>query len=188
MPAPHAVKMAVLERYSSTNSPWIETGTYFGQTTAVLAKGSPLVVSLEPDRELYLAASERLKSLKNVSLLNLPSEEGLESAIQQASIYPRVNFWLDGHYSQGPTWRGEQDTPILKELALVSLAAQSGKFKNVNVFVDDCRLFAAGKREDPDDLSRAGYPPLQTLTLWASENSFSWHIEHDIFIANYIES
>jgi hypothetical protein len=45
-------------------------------------------------------------------------------------------FWLDGHYSGGPTGRGDSDTPIRAELATVL----GGPHRHA-VLVDDAHCF-----------------------------------------------
>lgn len=182
MPAPHAIKMSVLNRYSNVDFPWIETGTYLGETTKSLAKVAPLVISLEPERTLYRSALDRLGTIGNIELLNLTSEEGLSLAISELSGFPGVNFWLDGHYSQGETYRGSADTPILSELDAISEAFQIGSISRAVIFVDDVRLFASERRENPEESERPGYPSLDDLVGWAQRRGHKWIIEHDIFV------
>jgi hypothetical protein len=179
MPAPSEVKWGVLARWELENAPWLETGTYYGGTTAVLAQRSPSVVTLEPMFELYEAASARLKHLSNVEVINASSEVAFAPTVTR--LGDRVNFWLDGHYSSGNTFRGSSDTPIELELAAISHLVQKGG--HVAVFIDDVRLFVEEWSEDPASADRDGYPPLRTLVDWAHENDLSWRIEHDIFIA-----
>lgn len=179
VPAPAEVKWGVLGRWGLENAPWLETGTYFGETTAFLAKKSPLVLTLEPMAELYEAASIRLKHLSNVEVINASSETAFASTA--ARLGDRVNFWLDGHYSSGNTFRGSSDTPIELELAVISHIVQNGG--HVAVFIDDVRLFVEEWSEEPASADRDAYPPLSTLVDWAQENDLSWRIEHDIFIA-----
>ncbi len=153
-----------------------------GSTTKWLASFSPRVISLEPETVLYHDAQRRLAPLRNVTLINASSESGLASAINQAES-TRVNFWLDGHFSGGPTFRGDRDSPIGKELQIISAALSSVQLIDVVVFIDDVRLFVARHREDPEVESRPGYPSLDELVHWSRANRLSWTIEHDIFIA-----
>jgi hypothetical protein len=125
------------------------------------------------------AASARLKHLSNVEVINASSEVAFAPTVTR--LGDRVNFWLDGHYSSGNTFRGSSDTPIELELAAISHLVQKGG--HVAVFIDDVRLFVEEWSEDPASADRDGYPPLRTLVDWAHENDLSWRIEHDIFIA-----
>jgi hypothetical protein len=132
--------------------------------------------------DLDSAAPKRLQSLPNVELLNKDSETGLEAAISKLNG-SQVNFWLDGHYSDGPTFRGTRDTPVEIELQIIADALALNRLHEVVVFVDDVRLFVAQHRHDTTDVERLGYPPLNCLVKWALANGMSWTIEHDIFIA-----
>ncbi|MBD2771526.1 hypothetical protein [Iningainema tapete] len=46
-------------------------------------------------------------------------------------------FWLDGHYSQGITARGDKDTPILEELDCILSYPDLGHV----LIIDDARCF-----------------------------------------------
>jgi hypothetical protein len=67
------------------------------------------------------------------------------------------------------------ETPILGELTTIANFIQ--KFSAVSVFVDDIRLF------NDANIKHKDYPRLDSLVAWANENSLSWTIEQDIFIA-----
>ena len=180
-PSPHWIKKNFLAQQALA-APWIETGTYKGDTTLWLAKRFPAVVSLEPDEELFKKASIRLGKQKNISLLNETSEAGLARAIDLLDT-DTVNFWLDGHYSSGPTFAGTQDTPIHAELHTISGYLNSNRLTNVAVFIDDVRLFVTQHRERPGDNNREGYPSLYSLCSWAENQGLVWTIEHDILVA-----
>lgn len=94
-----------------------------------------------------------------------------------------VNLWLDGHWSQGGTFKDENDTPIVHELNSVSKRFGIDPHFEFAVFVDDVRLFASQHKEDSDDVTRAGYPDLQFLADWAAKHKLWWTIELDIFCA-----
>jgi hypothetical protein len=92
-----------------------------------------------------------------------------------AAINGDVNFWLDGHYSAGPTFKGRSDTPIIEELSCIS--ANLGRLGRACVLIDDLRCF------DPTLLEFSSYPSIDYLVNWARENNLKWHVEHDIFVA-----
>ena len=179
LPAPDFIKRSVLQRFGIPSSPWLETGTYHGRTTEFLASSAelhpPLVISLEPTVHFFRSAQARLHHLANVELFNAASEEAFEDQLCRLRGAP-ANFWLDGHYSGGPTmlFKGKA-TPIEHELA--TIAMYSSHFPEMAVFVDDTRLFANSLT--PQD----GYPPQSLLIEWADGLGLRWHIEHDIFVA-----
>jgi hypothetical protein len=172
-PSPHFVKQAVLIRNAFTNATWIETGTFLGETTELLSRHGSFVYSIEPEPTLYTNASERFKSHTNVKILNGISEVVFPTLLPKIS--GDVNFWLDGHYSEGITFKGPQDTPILDELMHIS--QNLSNFNQISVMIDDARCF------NPNSSAYSSYPPLRSLVDWAEGNDLDWHIEHDIFIA-----
>ena len=66
------------------------------------------------------------------------------------------------------------ETPIMIELKIIESYIK--KFNNVNILIDDIRLFD-GKTQN--------YPNINEIVDWARKNNSSWCIEHDIFIINY---
>jgi hypothetical protein len=174
MPAPSAVKWAVLERYGFPQGEWIETGTYLGDTTAVLARKARHVWSIEPEPTLARNAVARFANAGQVTIVNGTSEDRLQELLD-AVTGDSVSFWLDGHYSAGVTFQGEKDTPIRQELELIEKRLPD--WRSVAVMVDDVRCF------DPSDPLFTSYPPREWLVDWAVRNGLSWTIEHDIFVA-----
>ncbi len=172
-PSPHFIKQICLLRNGYPNGTWVETGTYLGQTTAILAGSGSKVYSIEPEPTLFANAEKAFSKLGNVKILNGISEQVFPILLPR--IYGDVNFWLDGHYSAGVTFKGPQDTPIRDELKHIAL--HLSHFNNVCVLVDDIRLFR------PHLAEFAGYPTIDFLVDWARQHKLHWHIEHDIFVA-----
>ena len=172
-PSPYFMKEATLLRNAFSKAIWVETGTYFGEMTKKLAQQGSIVYSIEPEPTLYANAAAYFESYPNVRILKGSSEEIFSSLI--LSLSGNINFWLDGHYSAGVTYRGPKDTPILDELAHISTNLQ--RFGKVCVMIDDVRCFAS----ELDEYS--SYPSLNVLVDWANKNNLRWHIEHDIFVA-----
>ena len=173
-PSPSYIKRQVLLRNGIPGAAWIETGTYLGDTTLILANYSKRVISIEPDEELYRRAINRFASFHNVEIINGLSEEVFPQLLPQ--LHEEINFWLDGHFSGGITHRGPKKTPIVDELRCIEINLSN--FSRIVVLVDDVRCF------NPVRPEYRGYPPLDVLVDWARKNNLTWHIEHDIFIAN----
>jgi hypothetical protein len=152
------------------NATWVETGTYLGDTTSKLSKIAKNVISIEPQYELSVFASIRLKRFKNVEIINATSENSISSVLERIS--GPTCFWLDGHYSGDVTFLGFNISPISDELGTI---ANYLKANEVVVFIDDFRLFV--------NSVDTGYPPHDILVKWAVENNLSWTVEQDIFIA-----
>lgn len=172
-PSPDFIKHQCLRRNGFPNATWVETGTFLGRTTEMLAKSAKLVYSIEPEPSLYEKAANRLAELSNVQILNGTSEALFPSLLGELS--GPVNFWLDGHYSAGATYQAEQDTPIREELAAIE--ANRENLSSIVVLVDDVRCF------DPTRPEYTAYPSIDFLVDWAHSNDLLWHIEHDIFVA-----
>ena len=86
-----------------------------------------------------------------------------------------MNFWLDGHYSGGSTFRGEKDSPIKEELAAIEEALPT--LDSVAVLIDDVRCFYS------DEFTALNnYPSVDYLVDWARKHGLRWRIVHDIFI------
>jgi len=175
-PSPGFIKTQVLLRNGIADATWIETGTYFGDTTDFLSRHARQVYSIEPAPALFERAVRRFRKVPNVRVLPGTSEEQLPQLLPTLS--GDVNFWLDGHYSAGVTYQGSVDTPIVAELAYIE--GQMARYRNVVVLIDDVRCF------DPTVPQFAHYPNLDFLVDWARRNRLQWHIEHDIFVARKI--
>ena len=169
-PSPQHVKIRVLKSNSIKNAIWVETGTYLGDTTTKLAKIARKVISIEPQTELSVFASKRLKRHKNIEVINATSENCIAKILEGVS--GPACFWLDGHYSGDITFQGTEVSPISAELSAISNYLASNK---VAVLIDDFRLFV--------NSASTGYPAQDALVKWADENNLTWTVEHDIFIA-----
>lgn len=175
-PSPHFIKQACLLRNGFQAATWVETGTFLGQTTQLLARHAAYVYSIEPEPNLFARAEKIFSDKKNVKILKGASEDIFPELLP--TLTGDVNFWLDGHYSAGITFKGSQDTPILDELACIS--RNINRFSRVCVLVDDIRCF------NPHVPEYAAYPSLDALVAWASAHKLNWHIEHDIFVARTV--
>lgn len=172
-PSPHFIKQICLLRNGIPGATWVETGTYLGETTSKLAQVSPRVISLEPEQKLFERAKAMFSSFQNVEVINQTSEDAFPELLPTLS--GDICFWLDGHFSEGITYKGQNDTPIRIELEEIS--ANLASWRNAVVIVDDLRCF------DPAIEEYSSYPTRDFLVSWAKSNELSWHIEHDMFVA-----
>jgi len=114
---------------------FIETGTYYGETAETLQKEFKKLFTVELDRKLYEESSAKLKKYSNVTTLHGDSGTVLREIMKQ--INEPTIFWLDAHYSGGPTAKGKTETPIIEELRIIS---EHSTKKHV-VLIDDARCF-----------------------------------------------
>ena len=63
-PPPDVIKHQVLVNNNLNESLWIETGTYYGETTKLLSKISKKTISIEADKNLYETSIKKIKRLK----------------------------------------------------------------------------------------------------------------------------
>jgi hypothetical protein len=175
LPAPSFVKRSCLRRHGFRNSTWVETGTYLGDTTKFLAGLGARVVTIEPEPSLFQRARDRFSRASNVEVMFGLSEQIFPTLLP--TLEGPVNFWLDGHFSEGITHRGPKETPIEDELNYIS--KYMNIFDGVCVLVDDLRLF----RGTASEQEGSAYPEVNSLVSWATKNGLSWTIEYDIFIA-----
>jgi hypothetical protein len=113
----------------------VETGTYRGGGTRRLADLFQVVVTVELSPELHASASAALADLPQVTTLCGDSAD-LLPGLADAAV-PTLWF-LDGHWSGGPTAGEEAECPVLEEIA----ALREGHEDDC-VLIDDARLFAA---------------------------------------------
>ena len=175
-PPPYFIKQACIKRNAVEQSVFVETGTYYGDTTKFLSYFSNKVISLEPSIVLYKKAQDLLADYKNIELINGASEDVFPTLIP--TLKGNVSFWLDGHFSAGVTFKGKRETPIVLELAEIKKCLKN--FNRVSIMIDDFRCF------DPKNVRYRDYPNRKFLVEWADENQLNWNVEFDIFIAkNY---
>jgi hypothetical protein len=177
-PSPSEIKRAVLLRQSTPQSVWVETGTFMGDTAALLAQHCKQVYTIEPEPGLFVQAQARFSGQPKVNVI-----EGLSEAVFPRllpTLSGQVNFWLDGHYSGGITHQGPTDCPVREELRHIQ--ENRRHFERLTVMIDDVRCF------DPSVREYADYPPLDELVDWARANRLRWHIEHDIFVARSVST
>lgn len=113
----------------------VETGTYKGTGTRILAEAFPSVVTVELSEELARSADEALRDLTRVRAVHGDSRAELP---QLAAERVPTLWFLDGHWSGGQTAGQTGECPVLDEIA----ALGRGHADDC-VVVDDARLFAA---------------------------------------------
>tara|TARA_B100000131_G_scaffold152683_1_gene148077 strand:+ start:34 stop:663 length:630 start_codon:yes stop_codon:yes gene_type:complete len=180
-PSPDVIKHQILMNNNLKDSLWIETGTYYGETTKLLSKISKKTISIEADKNLFETSNRILKKFKNVEILNGKSEDLLDKVISKNLNFKNVCIYLDAHLCQDhlkntKTFGNENTaTPILNELEIIT--KYLANFEKIVVLIDDIRLFQ-GKFQN--------YPDKNALVNWCKENNFLWEIEQDIFICKKI--
>ena len=171
-PTPQFIKNSIFLEHSSKESVWIETGTYRGTSTRFLAQNNKFIHTIEAEKGFYSQTKLILteEGIKNVSFNLGTSENKLEEVIQNIDN-ETLSIWLDAHYSGAGTFKGTQDTPIIKELKIIQ--KYISEFKTINILIDDIREF---------DGSNPEYPKKEYLIEWSNSNNFIWEIKFDMMI------
>jgi hypothetical protein len=125
----------------------VETGTFYGDMVQMMRPHFEQIFSIELSEELHAMAQRRFRNVNKIRLLQGDSGRMLDQVVRQ--LHEPALFWLDAHYSEGVTARGEKDAPVYEELQTVLSSEQ----RHVMV-IDDARCFGV----DP------AYPSIRDLT------------------------
>lgn len=149
IPTPHLAKQNTLRKHAFDYGLkiFVETGTYMGDMIEAMKNVFEKIYSIEISRELFEQAGDRFKHAGHVELIN--GDSGSEIGRVMKKIDRPALFWLDGHYSGGPTGKGDKETPIVEELGHIFDAPDIGHV----IIIDDARCFGS----EPD------YPEMEEL-------------------------
>lgn len=146
----------------------IETGTFQGDTSALLADAFGTCITIERSASLADAARARFRDRPEVTVLEGSSRDALASALP--ALETSIFFWLDAHGFYDYVGDDDQENPLLDELkTIVSLRAGRA---NV-IAIDDAR----GMGVQPD------WPPLTEVFACLHEAGYSAAIVDDTLVA-----
>jgi|GEM_PF-185527 len=136
-PPPHEIKQEVLKKYAKAAKIRIlvETGTYMGDMVEAMRHHFARIYSIELCPDFYSNAVERFSDQPHISILQGDSAEVLSRVL--SDLQKPAIFWLDGHYSEGNTAKGNVDTPIIAELEQILTHSVKGHV----ILIDDARCF-----------------------------------------------
>lgn len=163
VPPPHAVKVLTVLEHARRFGPrtFVETGTFQGVMIEEVQARFPQVFSVELAPAIYEAARQKFADRPHVTILQGDSATVLPELLTEIS--EPCLFWLDGHYSAGPTARGSKETPVVEELAAIHRHPVRGHV----VLIDDARCFDGSH----------DYPTLAELERLAREDDRFTHFE-----------
>jgi hypothetical protein len=132
------------------SSVFVETGTFFGDTTDFLKDHFLQLYTIELQEDLFKKARQRFAGIDKIKVLQGDSSVVLKDIVDEIS--GNTLFWLDGHYSSSffvgdefiATAKGIKECPIIEELEII---LKNGLNKNV-ILIDDARYFK-GKNDYP---------------------------------------
>jgi hypothetical protein len=168
VPPPQRFKQLVIKEYANKykTTIFIETGTYLGETIDYCKSIFKKVISIELDVTLFNNAKHKFAHENKINIYNGDSGILLEKVL--TNIEEPCLFWLDGHYSEGMTAKGELNTPIINELNHIF----NHQIDNHVVLIDDARCFTG-----EDD-----YPTLDYLRdfIYEKDPNMQFKVENDI--------
>lgn len=168
VPPPHIVKQKTIKEYQAKYNcgVLVETGTFMGEMVDAQKSTFKKVFSIELATDLFNKAVERFKKDENVKIVQGDSGKVLPKVLSE--INEPAIFWLDGHYSAGPTAKGDKDCPIFEELDSIFNA----KKLNHVILIDDARHF----------VGEGDYPSVEKLTEYVKNKNDKYKVEvkHDI--------
>ena len=152
VPPPHEIKQETIQLYARRHrvKVMVETGTYLGDMVAAMLFSFKRIYSIELGQELFKNACLRFRDNPSVKIVHGDSAVALQKVLKELD-QPAL-FWLDGHYSEGITAKGELDTPIFSELDHIF----AHRVKNHVLLIDDARCFTGS----------GDYPTLESLRIY----------------------
>lgn len=160
IPPPNLVKQYIVKKFGreSHNRIFIETGTYKGQMVSAVANDFDQIYSIELGQELFEVCKKKFSNEPHIKIV-----QG-DSGIVLKEILSKVDkpclFWLDGHYSQFITAKGELETPILAELSTILKHPLASKHV---ILIDDARCF----------IGEHDYPTIEKIKQIAKDGGFN---------------
>jgi len=136
-PAPGSVKIAIVRSYvvASGAKRFVETGTFQGDTTEVIARTGVQCHTIEINPVIHARARRVLGHRRNIDFILGDSADEIARLLE--TIDEPAVFWLDGHFSGGVTGRSDLDTPISAELD----AILNHPVRGHTILIDDAREF-----------------------------------------------
>ena len=172
VPPPPLVKQRIIGEYQDKYkyNVFVETGTFLGNMVEAQKKRFKRIFSIELGVDLYNKAVKRFKHNKNITIIQGDSGKVLPTVLLE--ITEPAIFWLDSHYSEGITARGEKDCPIFEELKAIF---NSRKLNHI-LLIDDARCF----------IGKGDYPTIDQLTEYIQSKNENYRVEVKNDIIRYV--
>jgi hypothetical protein len=149
---PEDIAEKLAQRFSIERA--VETGTYRGESTRRLARLFPKVETIELSARLALQARLKFLRSRNVRVLR-----GNSAELLGPSEAPTL-YWLDAHWSGGPTAGATAECPLLAEIEATSPGDEHDCY-----LIDDAQLFL---EPPPSPHNRAHWPTIAEIDALVS--------------------
>lgn len=151
----------------------VETGTYLGAMVYATKDYFKKIITIELSEELVTNAIQKFEKYPYIKVLHGDSGKILPKILPELTT--ATVFWLDGHFSQGITAKGEKDAPVSEELQAIEKSITGGL--NHLVLIDDARLFI-------HQGDHTGYPPIAEIERWVQTKlkGYTCRVQEDVII------
>jgi len=157
LPPPHELKQSVLIDFAISHNLkiFVETGTFKGAMVEAVLDYFNQLYSVELSKPLFNEAKKKFKNQKKVRLYQGDSKKRLKEIV--LILKEPALFWLDAHYSGEGTAEGDEWSPVLEEVKIISKSKMVGHV----VLIDDARGFtgksSATLKQIEKSASKKGY-------------------------------
>jgi hypothetical protein len=127
---------------------FVETGTYMGETILRFIDDFKKSYTIELSEKFFNLFNEKDYNRDKLKSILGDSSKKLKEVIDE--IYGNTIFFLDGHFSQCGTAKGEKDVPLCEELKIIN---NFFKYECL-IIIDDLRLFGTNEHEDWTSISK----------------------------------
>lgn len=159
---------------------FVETGTYHGDTTFLMAKYFKEVYTCEIHRELLVATAMKAqnKRIDNIKFFLCDSVPFLKDALP--TISNTAIYFLDAHISGADSgWNGYKRVPLMEELE--AILEQKGQYSNI-IIIDDARFFDGSMANKPDDWAHISVQGINALVEKYTKRYFSFVKNDRLFL------
>jgi hypothetical protein len=158
-------------------SSFVETGTFKGDSVALVRSIFSEIHTCELSSELHQAALRRFEADKAVTC-HLGSAGDLLKCISQQLVGRPVLYWLDAHWCAGENTAGEESQcPLLEELEAIYPL-----HRNSVVWIDDARYFMS---PPPKPHVSKGWPrwhEVQKKLMWLAGDTHRFVFANDTIL------
>jgi hypothetical protein len=152
---------------------FVETGTHLGEACLKMAPLFAKIITIELAEAYFEAATHLLANTPNVLPLLGHSVVLLRELLPSL---PPTLFWLDAHYSGGPTAGVGDECPLLEEIAVIA-----PDLDRHFVMIDDARLFIG---RPPPPFRTEYWPDLKQITAaLVTHHPMSITVFQDVILA-----
>jgi hypothetical protein len=132
MGPPQSLIERIVSNYRIEN--FVETGTYYGNTSIWASNLFENVFTIENSVELHNQVIDKYGEVENIDFILGDSRIQLKKILE--NLEGQTLVWLDAHWSGDFTYGETDQCPLLEEIEIINSLQP-----NLYLFIDDARLF-----------------------------------------------